>query len=144
MLAIAELLLSHGADPNEITDFYNPLFQAVSLRSEYFDKRHGTLTIDDRTEIERLIQIIKLLLHWKANPNVEIAGPPGFVFLSNIPLHLAVNNNDSAVVRVLLDAGADPNLLGHNKYGPTGKALDFVHTGDTAMATLLKQYGAKL
>ena len=142
-VAMVELLLSHGADPNGRKDLNNPLCNAIGIRCQRLNDRYGKLTVDDRAEMERSLQIIKLLLRWKANPNIAVdTGTAWALYPSNYPFHWAIYSRDIAVVRMLLEAGANPNF-GYSHFSQTVKALYFVRDGDTAMASLLKQYGAK-
>jgi hypothetical protein len=56
------------------------------------------------------------------------------------PLHYAIHRNNVSVVKVLLEAGADPNLLNGDHQSPLRLALDGEYDD---IAQLLREHGAK-
>lgn len=93
-LAFIRKLLEIGADPNlPVNDGFPPLIAAPSCAQE----THGANRLSDVTDI------LKLLLQFGADPNQR--GINDYT-----PLHMAVAVRDPLAVRILLDAGADPQL----------------------------------
>jgi ankyrin len=78
------------------------------------------------------IKMIKLLLKLGGSPN-------GAAGCGMAPLILATGGGDLATVKVLLDAGADPNIFGHAS-SPLANAKN---SKNTKMVNLLLKYGAK-
>ena len=73
------------------------------------------------------------LLNRGANPNTIDAS------LSSTPLSIAAHSTCAAAVRLLLDAGADPNLIAHGGEAPLTFAAN---VGDIDMVTMLLAGGA--
>jgi hypothetical protein len=110
-IEIARVLLEAGADPNETDDGSSALEIAL------------------RAGVEELVPILL----------ASGARPDGAGF--SRPLRSAAEDGKLDLLRLLLDAGADPN--GSNEYGDTalmGAAL----YGQVAAAEVLKQAGARL
>lgn len=93
-LAFIRKLLEIGADPNApVNDGFPPLIAALSCAQE-------TPGANRRTDVT---DILKLLLQFGSDPNQR--GINDYT-----PLHMAVAVHDPLAVRILLDAGADPQL----------------------------------
>lgn len=110
-LDIIRLLLHHKADPNIASLEGTPLYRAVE---------HG------------YADIVELLLDNKAKPNIKHtngipdfvvtrdglivskrnSGNEEFIISCGTPLHKAVENHNMALVKLLLDHNADPNIIG--------------------------------
>ena len=93
-LAFIRKLLEIGADPNApVNDGFPPLIAALSCAQE-------TPGANRRTDVT---DILKLLLQFGSDPNQR--GINDYT-----ALHMAVAVHDPLAVRILLDAGADPQL----------------------------------
>jgi len=118
-LDVAGFLLDHGADLNA-ADFWgrSPLWAAVELRD--MDLDHGVDTGVDRPAA---LDFIKVLLERGANVNARTREVPpsrrwmyslGDVswvdFTGQTPFLRAALSGDMALMRLLLDHGADPNI----------------------------------
>jgi ankyrin repeat protein len=93
-LVTAQLLLDAGADPNFGGKTDEPLFVAIKKNSR---------------------QLVTELIRRGANVNVQ--RPRGIT-----PLLLATSENNLPLMRILLDAGAHPNLPGAAEIGPAPRA----------------------
>lgn len=71
-----------------------------------------------------------------ATPSVMMRSPVG-----ETPLHIAAARGDIEAVRVLLDAGAEPNAVGEHNYTPLHEALE---QGHPQVARMLIAAGASL
>ncbi|GIL46013.1 hypothetical protein Vafri_3096 [Volvox africanus] len=80
------------------------------------------------------LEIVRVLLHWGADPNTQ--GSKN----GTTPLLIAVENNHLGLLRVLLEAGANPNLPDTNGCTPLLAACT---EGHLEMARVLLEYGAK-
>jgi len=102
---VVDLLLDAGANP-DAADFrsYNPLLLVV---------RGGDVGLDLRTK-DDIVKVVKSLLAHGANPNFRLEQRRGRGTNSEIPLQgatallLAAETNHFPVVKMLIDAGADP------------------------------------
>lgn len=127
MLALAELLLSHGADVNDgfpadantdhkLTALYGALCHADNYELGELLLRHGADPNDNEslyhaTELAH-VRALKLLLENGAKPDGTNALPRALDF------------NDLDKVRMLLEAGANPNLLEDNH--PSGQPVNTI------------------
>lgn len=113
-----ELLLAHGADPNEV------------------DPRNG-FTVLHRAAADGYLGVMKLLLKHGAKVDVR-SNSTGVT-----PLHLAVQSGRQEVVALLLDAGADPNIRDQSGETPLDLAKRFnAPVPVKFLADLLRQHGA--
>jgi ankyrin repeat protein len=127
MLALAELLLSHGADVNngfpadantdhKLSALYGALCHADNYELGEFLLRYGAYPNDNEslyhaTELAHT-RALKLLLQFGAKPDGTNALPRALDF------------NDLNKVRMLLEAGANPNLLEDNH--PSGQPMNTI------------------
>jgi ankyrin repeat protein len=131
-------LLKAGADANYTVPSGQSVLQvAVIARknavADILLDQGANVNVADKTETTPLhlaaqagsVELVKKLLAKGANPNartMKIAGPPvrvggsGFFRPSGelTPLHLAAKANHADVMRVLVNAGADPKLKGQD------------------------------
>ena len=107
-LALAELLLAHGADPNRAD-------------------RLGVAPLHAAVETGKRPLVQALLAAPGVNPNVRIAKGLPFrradyvsraYYAGATPFWLAAKNGDVATMRILLAGGADPNLPSENGTTP--------------------------
>ena len=85
LVEMAELLLSNGANPDPISQFWSvPLSGAIMVRNE---------------------RLAMCLLNFKANPN----GPAK---CDRLPIVSAASTNNAMMIQELLKRGADPNRFG--------------------------------
>jgi ankyrin repeat protein len=118
---VAELLLERGADPNlpDRTGM-TPLYAAVDMHTLAFTFGRPDLT---RATVDATVGIIRTLLSHGANANARLrtrilkrvynAGDPR-LGEGATPLMRAARGGDAPVMRILLDAGADPSLAQTN------------------------------
>jgi ankyrin repeat protein len=125
---LAELLLENGADPNigDVTGM-TPLYAAVDLNTFADTPGRPAPRPTGRLDTPGLI---KVLLAHRADPNARLKAPilvrvhdRGDPQLGEgaTPLMRAAKKSDTDVMRVLLDAGADPRLS--TRTGATALAL---------------------
>ncbi len=122
---VGALLLARGANPNR-WDFWGrtPLYLAVDLNTLPHGGWPDLPSLDETTSLK----LIELLLSAGANPDAQLKLFPPYRHLSNdrgmdlmltigsTPLLRAAKAGDTAAVKLLLKAGANPNLpnvLGH-------------------------------
>jgi ankyrin repeat protein len=110
---LAKQLITAGADVNEWDMFGEaPLFTAIGLRNQVTS---GKASIDPLNETKG-IAIVRLLLERGANSNMQLFFRPANVrgatnTRGSTPLIRAVNNADMEVMKLLLEHGADVNLM---------------------------------
>lgn len=115
---LALYLLDHGADPNNMGAGYTPLHWAVSKWESFtanpvygFDDPMSG--IPDR---QAKLRLVKALLAHGANVNTRMTMPqPNFAggYLDAVgatPFVLAASADDLEMMKILLDAGADPKI----------------------------------
>jgi uncharacterized protein len=117
-IELALFLLDKGADPNAADDFYKrtPLYAAVEMRNPDYTRDTATPVADTRDPMD----LIKALLARGANPNARANTTPfrGFYQVSanwanfdgQTPFLRAALSGDVALMRLLLEHGADPNI----------------------------------
>jgi uncharacterized protein len=116
---LALYLLDHGADPNIIAAGYTPLHWAAGEWESFtanpvYGFRDAMSGIPDRAAKLRLV---KALLAHGANVNARMTKPQptfagGYLDAAGAtPFLLAAAANDLEMMRILLDAGADPKIL---------------------------------
>jgi len=117
---VARFLLARGADVNVSDGFGRaPLWSAVDLRNLDLDNKTG----ENPSDRSSALTLIQALLARGANPNAALTAEPpsrrwmlpfgasSWVNLTGqTPLLRAALSGDVAVMRLLLDKGADPNL----------------------------------
>jgi ankyrin repeat protein len=121
---LAHVLLAAGADPNIDKAGYTPLhWMAGAWQSDL----NGAMGIHEESYVRRAglgpgkLELVKDLLAHGANPNARITrNPPRFGYYFNggggtrmnmrgaTPFVLAANAADLAIMKALVDAGADP------------------------------------
>jgi ankyrin repeat protein len=126
-LAVARLLLEHGADV-DADDFWGrtPLFAAVEYRNLDMNNRDMDSPTTNGVDREPLLAMIRELLAHGAEVNARTREVPpsrrwryslGDVswvdFTGQTPFLRAALSGDVAVMRLLLEHGADPNLPTH-------------------------------
>jgi ankyrin repeat protein len=110
---LAKQLIEAGADVNQWDMFGEaPLFTAVGLRNQVTG---GRASIDPLNETKG-IAIVRLLLDRGANPNMQLFFRPANVRGStntrgSTPLIRAASGADTEVMKLLLEHGADVNLI---------------------------------
>jgi len=122
-VGLATELLARGADPNAADDYHRAaLFAAIDLRN-FNHEKYGDLPTDGRDPLD----LIKALLKKGADPNLRTDTVPvhGLMqfdgswvnFDGQTPFVRAALSGDIEVLRLLLAAGADPNIA--TKQGTT-------------------------
>jgi len=116
---LALYLLDHAADPNILAAGYTPLHWASSQWESFtanpvYGFEDAMSGIPDR---QAKLRLVKALLAHGANVNARMTKPqPTFAggYLDAVgatPFLLAASANDLEMMRILLDAGADPKIL---------------------------------
>ncbi len=122
-VAFAQYLLDQGADPNVLDAGFTPLFWASGTWENglanpvygFVDPIGGIPRRDEK------VRLVKALLAHGANPNLQMtARPPTFRgtgtggyndAVGATAFIVAANAGDLEIMRILLDAGANPNLV---------------------------------
>jgi len=153
--SFAKFLIDRGADPNIVDGFgRTPLYAIVDIRNEDWT----ALPLRKGEDPLPSIEIVKALLAHKANPNSALNKPlPGksgmdggdtTLGAGSTPLMRAARSGDSASMRLLLAAGADPKLttrdgsdalmfaggVGYRDKSTTGTEAEAVEALKVAMA----------
>lgn len=167
-LAIARFLLERGASATEAdTAGYTPLHAAalsvVWSRRSGETNRQGVyrgapalLSLNHAINgpppfsTDEALAVVERLLEIGADPNRQTVyptpGPTGDVRLNPVPpgssaLHIAAHSNSVALVKMLADGGADPNLVRKDGHTPFSVA---VVAGDLSVIKELVASGAHL
>ena len=124
---LALYLLDHGADPNVLDAGFTPLFWAAGtwengLANPVYGFVDPIGGIPDR---EAKLRLVKALLAHGANPNLQMTvRPPGYGgtgtggyndAVGATAFIVAANSSDVEMMKILLDAGADPHLVTQTK-----------------------------
>jgi ankyrin repeat protein len=115
---LAAMLLEKGADPNVVDiSGMGALYAAVDMNSLQWVQGRPAPILTDRLDA---VDLVKLLLDRKANPNARLkkaplkrhhdAGTTLNFGEGTTPLMRAARTNDVPVMKLLLDAGANPFL----------------------------------
>jgi len=116
---LALFLLDHGGDPNNIAAGFTPLHWASSQWESFtanpvYGFEDPMSGIPDR---QAKLRLVKVLLAHGANVNARMTKPQptfagGYLDAAGAtPFLLAASANDIEMMRILLDAGADPKIL---------------------------------
>jgi ankyrin repeat protein len=122
---LAKRLIEAGADVNQWDIFgEGPLFTAIG---NYTRRDGGRGSIDPPNETEG-IAIINMLLERGANPNMQLYFRPANVrgatnLRGSTPLIRAAGNGDLAMVKLLLEHGADATLMQADRQTPIHAVL---------------------
>jgi ankyrin repeat protein len=117
---LAKQLIEAGADVNQWDMFGEaPLFTAVGLRNQV---NGGKASIDPLNETKG-IAVVRMLLDRGANPNMQLFFKPANVRGStntrgSTPLIRAAANADMEVMKLMLDRGAEVNLMMADRQTP--------------------------
>jgi ankyrin repeat protein len=105
----AENLFFYAAANSKVTDVIKLIQQKeVSVNCQ---NMNGTTALHVAC-VNQLSNIVKVLLHFLANPNLQELDFVG----KRAPLHFAVENDNYEVCKLLLDFGANPNIKdAHNQ-----------------------------
>jgi ankyrin repeat protein len=122
---LAAYLLDRGADPNQ-PDLagVTPLFALADMHKPDITARPLRKEIDHTTNLE----LIKILLAHKANPNARLTRPDSGMGPGNTPFLRAAKSGDLEVMRVLVEGGANPKLTA----GDQGSAIHMAAGGGQA------------
>ncbi|OFW00945.1 MAG: hypothetical protein A3G20_06125 [Acidobacteria bacterium RIFCSPLOWO2_12_FULL_59_11] len=127
---VAEFLLGHGANPNAADENGMTALHYTVLRGLLLLRGHSRKPFNDYLYRPTLPQLVKALLAHGADPNARLVkGPeiPGYVHglspVGTTALLLAAATNDADIMRLLVAAGADPNLAQENGVTPLMMAV---------------------
>ena len=148
-VAYAEFLLDHGADPNLGPGFTPLHWAAGKWDSELNDLSNGVAEGNEWSVFGGLrdqdrLRVVKFLLVGGADPNVRTQGTPGFGIkvkghIGNLKgataFFIAAKANDVAVMRELLDHGADPLIPTENGTTPLMAAAGVGHAPGITRST---------
>jgi ankyrin repeat protein len=125
--AFALFLLDNGADPNTDAAGYTPLHWAAGSWETSLTGSSGISegTLGGLQAADKLL-LVKALLGHGADPNAPVVkNPPRFGFnlfrlrlAGATPFLLAALAGDATLMRVLVDAGADPTLMTKDRTSP--------------------------
>src|SRR5262249_54036036 len=101
---VGEMVLDNGADPNHV--------ERIGYTALAWVVRDGTYGIDYANK-DKVVDIVKLLLKHGADPNFRMMNPKSktstdISLTGATPLVLAAETNNTAAVKALMEAGADP------------------------------------
>jgi ankyrin repeat protein len=141
--ALAQMLLEQGADPNADAAGYTPLHWAANKWETEFttDYSFAPGTTEEWAAVAGLqradkLALIKALLVHGANVNARLKkAPPQSsrtlaryeLMKGGTPFYLAAMSGDTEVMRVLLEAGADPRLTANDGTTPLLVAAGLAH-----------------
>lgn len=125
-------LLKHGYNPNLDKDSPSPL-GICALPGE------GFVTYDQK------YKMIKALLNHGANPNVMSMGTP---ILHELIMYNRDNPHQLEIIQLLLDAGADVNVVDKGGETPLDFMMSYESSGESGVQAqnivdILKRFGAK-
>ncbi|XP_054163156.1 ankyrin-1-like [Oppia nitens] len=160
--AAAKILLHYGADPNAMTserhDHRTVLHYAVLSGNIDIVRLllHHTANVRFPSEFQKPtpldfailrgnVEMVKLLINAGADVNV---GSP----IIGLPLHIALSEkveNKEEIVKILLEADADPNAITVDERGPLlkppmGEYFNSSETPNCEIIRLLLKYGARI
>ncbi|KAK4680620.1 hypothetical protein QC764_0000630 [Podospora pseudoanserina] len=120
-------------DPQRFREHVRPYFRPEWRYHQGYTPLHG---VTGRTPWWHLHQALPYLLSQK--PDLEVCAQYG-----GTPLHLALSqaDRDGSAVRLLLEAGADPNVV---KWGGRSCFAVAMQAGKTELGRLLLAHGAKV
>ena len=133
---VAGFLLNHGADPNIADgDGKAPLYAAVEMRNFW-----PTDTPTPDVNKEAAFALIKGLLDHGAAPNARLSAKPPFrgganrSWLNEVgatPFYRAAASDDIAVLKLLMDRGADPKIAAIDNTTPlmVASGIGFIANG---------------
>lgn len=131
--ALVSFLLDQGADPNAIGAGYTPLHWAVGVWETNLTGEERGIQVPQTGEWSALdglqgpakLAVINALMSHGANPNVRATkNPPRFGggggpnFVGATPFLVAAAAADVPLMRLLLDAGADPTVTTNQQVTP--------------------------
>jgi ankyrin repeat protein len=144
------LLLKEGADPNVRTSFdRTPIHWAVSsfgaknradivealinagadINAKDMDEKTAVFHTSDKSTIKKMIEL---------GANLDIQDDEG-----NTPLHVACREHDENKVKLLLDAGANPNIPNNYEKNQIDVVDDLIEEGNQKITEMLIGAGAK-
>lgn len=136
---------------SEVIEMYNSIkdeklikaiqyaYKKIKLNLDYEQINKGTTLLIDSI-IEKNIKKLEFLLKAGANPNFRLKDHYTHQY-RNSPLHYAIHSYDLNILERLLNAGADPNILGFNQQTPL---LDAISCVNNESINILLKYGADI